>query len=223
MKNPLETNKVAGAGVKVLPVDEKGAATENNLPPQILVPSARGADGHTGLDFGSDGSREQALVDGTAPILTALDLPSLTDARLRALDRTHDMMALHSMRLVESKMDALSVVIKPAIGTELSLELHQHGDAVEARATLLRGDHQLLSEHWSDLQQRLDQRGIKLGALNCGTGSPAGDQRQFQSAQTSQEEAAQQASAFAEFAITTAGGGATARQATLHDGWESWA
>ena len=47
----------------------------------------------------------------------------LTDVRMRALDRTHDMVALHALRLVESKADVLSVMIKPAVGMELSLEL----------------------------------------------------------------------------------------------------
>jgi hypothetical protein len=133
------------------------------------------------------------------------------------------MMALHSMRLVESKLDSMSVVIKPAVGTELSLELRQRNGSVEAQATLTRGDHQFLSDHWSELQQRLEQRGVKLAALGSETSFSANGNGQFQQNQASREEAAQQASAFAEFASIGNSGGATARLAPIHDGWESWA
>ena len=222
MKNPSETNKVAGPSVKLLPVDDQGAAVENNLPSSALVAGTHSAELGTNLNLGFAGGNH-ASNEETTRVLNSLDLPSLADASLRALDRTHDMLALQTMRLVESKMDALSVVIKPAIGTEISLDLRQLGDGVEARATLVRGDHQFLSEHWSDLQERLEQRGIKLAALDYGSGLSSDDQRQFQRPQATADDAAQQASAFAEFAAAGPGGGATARMATVHDGWESWA
>ena len=223
MKNPKEENKVAGPAVKVLPVDDQTGASEKNLPPQMLVTSPHGTNDQGGnLNHGFGGGSDASSVENHARISNTFDLPTLADARMRALDRAHDMMALHSMRLVESKLDMLSVVIKPAVGVELSLDLHQNGGGVDAEATLLRGDHQFLNQHWSELQQRLEERGIKLAALNYDTGSPANDGGQHQPQQPSQEEAAQQASAFAEFAAAQQGG-ATARLATAHDGWEFWA
>jgi hypothetical protein len=224
MKNPLEKNKVAGPGVKVLPVDENGDAAENNLPPQVPVTPARETDsGSANLNFGFGFGGDQDVVRDASRVFSVFNMPSVADAQMRALDRAHDMMALHTMRLVESKLDALSVVIKPSVGTELSLELRQHAGGVEAQATLLRGDRQFLSEHWGDLQHRLEQRGIKLATLACEMESSGNDHRQFPPPQSSREEAAQQASAFAEFAAVSAAGGATARLAPVHDGWESWA
>ena len=160
MKNPQNTNKVAGADVKVLPVGENGESGEPNLPALARAAEARGTD----LNFLADGGAHAPATEH-ASAFSVVDLPSLAEARLRALDRTHDMMALHAMRLVESTSDALSVVIKPAVGTELSLELRQHGGSVEAQATLTRGDRDFLSQHWPELQQRLEQRGIKLSSL----------------------------------------------------------
>ncbi len=224
MKNPQKANKVAGPDVKVLPVSETGVAREKNLPTPLLgtpgrAMENRGAD----LNFSFSSGSGNAPVADNAPVLNAVDLPSLADARMRAVERAHDMMALHSMRLLESKSDALSVVIKPAVGTELSLELRQRNGGVEAQATLTRGDHQFLSQHWPELQQRLEQRGIKLAPLGGEANfSTAGD-GSFQQDQASREEAAQQASAFAEFASAGFAGGATARLAVAHDGWESWA
>lgn len=224
MKNPQKATKVAGPDVKVLPVGQDGDAVEKNLPTQLLVSPVRAAE-NRGSDqnftFG-DGSNHAAVTE-SAQTLNMVDLPSLADARMRALERTHDMLALHSMRLVESKSDVLSVVIKPAVGTELSLELHQHEGGVEAHATLTRGDHQFLSQHWPELQQRLELRGIKLAPLGSDAGFSTEGGGNFQRQQFSQEEEAQQASAFAEFAATSATGGATARLAAIHEGWESWA
>ena len=226
MKNPLKTNKVAGLDAKVLPVGETGDADEKNLPPQLLVTPVRSAESHSSdLSFASDNGASQTA-ENTAALKT-VDLPSLTDARMRALDRTHDMVALHTMRLVESKSDVLSVVIKPSVGTELSLELRQRADGVTAQATLTRGDREFLSQHWPELQQRLEQRGIKLSPLGSEGDFSSLDGGSFQQSQyshTDQEEAAQQASAFAEFAATSpVSGGASARLAVVHDGWESWA
>jgi hypothetical protein len=221
MKNSQNLNKVAGLDVKVLPVGETEASPENNLPPNLLLTPVRAAD-NQGADLNSAFSNGNAPVAENAPVLNAVDLPSLAEARLRALDRAHDMMALHSMRLVESNSDSLSVVIKPAVGTELSLELKQRNGGVEAQATLTRGDHQFLSQHWPELQQRLELRGIKLAPLGGEANFPAGDNGNFQRQQAAREDAAQQASAFAEFASLGNVGGATARLA-VHDGWESWA
>jgi hypothetical protein len=94
---------------------------------------------------------------------------------------------------------------------------------VEAQATLTRGDHQFLNQHWPELQQRLELRGIKLSPLGGETNFSANDNGNFQRQQASNEEMAQQASAFAEFASVGSIGGATARLAPVHDGWESWA
>jgi prepilin-type processing-associated H-X9-DG protein len=224
MKNPQKTNNVAGLAVKVLPVGENGESDEQNLPSPLLATPAGAVDNHgSDLNFAFADGHHQASAAENTPALNVLDLPSLADARMRALDRTHDMMALHTMRLVESNSDVLSVVIKPAVGTELSLELRQRAGGVEAQATLTRGDHQFLSQHWPELQQRLELRGIKLAPLGGEAGFSADGNSQFQQPQSADEEAAQQASAFAEFASASPAGGATARLAAIHDGWESWA
>jgi hypothetical protein len=223
MKNLQKTNKVAGPGVKVLPVEQNGQSGENNLPQLPAGPvraiDNRGAD----LNFAFSNGNNQAQATDHTSTVNAVDLPSLADARMRGLERTHDMMALHTMRLLESKSDTLSVVIKPSVGTELSLELHLDSDGVKAQATLTRGDHQFLSQHWPELQQRLEQRGVRLAPLGSEAGFFANNNSQFQKQQNSEDDAAQRASAFAEFAATTQTGGATARLVTVHDGWESWA
>ena len=223
MKNLQKTNKVAGSGVKVLPVEQNGQSGENNLPQLPAGPVRAIENRGTDLNFAfSNGNGQTAATEQTSA-LNAVDLPSLADAKMRGLERTHDMMVLHTMRLVESKSDTLSVVIKPAVGTELSLELHLDTDGIKAQATLTRGDHQFLNQHWPELQQKLEQRGIRLAPLGSEAGFFANDNNQSQKRQATEDDAVQQASAFAEFAATNHTGGATARLVPVHDGWESWA
>ena len=155
--------------------------------------------------------------------MNVLAQSSQTEARLNTVARAHDMVSLHALRLVESKADAMSVVLKPDGGTELSLELRQRNGVVEASAVLAAGDHQYLNQHWADLQARLELRGIKLGPLGGETNfNSGGGGNQFsQSRQSVREEDVERASAFAEFAAVT--GGASARRAPSLHGWESWA
>ena len=156
--------------------------------------------------------------------LNVVAQPALNSANLKTVEQTHELVAQHALRLVETKADSLSVVLKPDAGTELSLQLRQRNGAVEATAVLTSGDHQLLNQHWADLQSRLDLRGVKLGPLggegsfsSTNFNSNGGNQQR----QMAREEAADHASAFAEFAAVT--GGASARYAPPWQGWESWA
>ena len=222
MKKNENVNKIAGLDVKNLPGATVETSGENILPPHLAVTPVRSTENHSSdLNFSFSPSNTPAPTS-TSPV-SLLDLPSLTDARMRAVERTHDMVTLHAMRLVESKSDVLSVVLKPAVGTELSLELRQRGSQIEASAILTRGDFQFLNQHWPDLQSKLEARGIKLAPLGGETNFSA-DTGNFQQQQPEREDEALAASAFAEFAsVSRSGGGASARYASDLGGWESWA
>jgi hypothetical protein len=147
------------------------------------------------------------------------------DARLASLERTHDLVATHALRLNQSGNDSLRVVIEPGGGTRLSLELRFGSGGIEAQAQLQRGDFQFFSSHWADLQQRLEPRGIHLGALG-GSDQSGGGQERFQ--QSKQQPADEQPtrSAFAEFALDgpMADSPAARRSGTkTRAGWETWA
>jgi len=221
MKKNENTNKVAGLDAKVLPSSATELAREKNLPPHMVVAPTNTAE-NRGNDLSVTLPTEHVAATETSRAVNVVDLPALADARVRALERTQDMVTLHAMRLVESKSDSLQVTIKPAVGTELSLELRERNGTIEAHATLQRGDFPLMNQHWPELQQRLEQRGIKLGPLAGEANFLANDNGNSHQ-QAAQEEAALHASAFAEFATVGNVGGASARLATDYDGWESWA
>ena len=222
MKKNANTNKVAGLDGTVLPGDAARPARETVLPPPALPGPVRAADTNTGeTNINLTLPETCSSVDFSAAQTLAI-LPSLTDARMRNLERTHDMVALHAVRLLEAQTDTLSVVIKPGAGTELSLELRQRNGSVEAHAVLSRGDFQLMNQHWPELQQRLEQRGIKLAPLGGEAGFSTDSGGSFKQQQPSSRELeAQKASAFAEFVLAGRTLGATARLAV--GGWESWA
>ena len=220
MKKTGNANKVAGLDVKVLPGGTFDAARERVLPSLASVAPERRSENRSS-DFIPSFPVASAPLADTADAQNLISLPSLTEVRMKNVERTHDLVALHALRLVESKSDSMSVVIKPGAGTELSLELRHRNGGVEAAAILQRGDYQLLNAHWPELQQKLELRGIKLGPLGGEGNFSSTDNGSFSQRQSSREEEAQQASAFAEFTMAVNPKGATARHAS--SGWESWA
>jgi len=228
MKKAEKTNKVAevtGKTEKVLPGSAGSTGQENNLPtvePLNRIASRNGS--ATVMMVSSTQGREPSAASATDTALTSSNI----DLRSRALERTHDMVAMQAVRLVDAKMDSLSVVIKPGAGMQLSLEMRQHGDAIDARMTLQHGDFDQLKQHWPELQQRLEQRGVRLAALTGGENSTTGNGANgFQQSQRGfSNPDPLEAGAFAEFAhaspFLTPTTPATAPVRTVH-GWETWA
>jgi hypothetical protein len=227
MKKTENTNKVAGLDVQVLPGGTNDTARDTVLPPHTVVIPVRSSD-KANSDFNVPVSTPVASASTAATdssdTSSVVSLPSLTDARMRDVERTHDLVSLHALRMVDSTSNSLQMVIKPGAGTELSLELRHRNGSIEVEATLQHGDFQLMNQHWPELQQKLEQRGIKLAPLGGETNSSTPDNGNSSRQQPSPEEAAQQASAFAEFTLAMNRGGATARLApVMAGGWESWA
>ena len=180
MKNTPQTNKIAGSGEQVLPGAAVSGARNTILPGQVSVipvparneplpPTATAV-----LSLPDSSAGRTVLADN------AVAASSFSDVRSQALDRTHDLMALHATRMVSANSDSLQVVIKPDAGTQLSLELRQRGGGIEAQAVLQSGDFENLKQHWPELQQRLEERGIKLAPLTSdGNFATAGGHQGF--------------------------------------------
>jgi hypothetical protein len=123
----------------------------------------------------------------------------------------------------------MQVVIKPGSGIELSLQLRQRGDGVEAHAVLQQGDFSQMNQHWSELQQRLEQRGIRLAPLTGSENSTAfggGNEFQKQQQRQTEEQDPLAAGAFAAFAMAGAAiapSGHSAIYAGMPRGWQTWA
>jgi hypothetical protein len=133
-------------------------------------------------------------------------------------------MSLHAFRLRDSGADSLQVVIKPGTGLQLSLNLQLRGGNVEMRATLHRGDFDFLSRHWSQLQQQLESRGIRLAPLTRGDEMAGGNNHPFQNPEHSPAgKDATPAGELAEIALTSSLKPAVAPKPRTLRGWESWA
>jgi len=172
-------------------------------------------------------TRISTSVDSPAPTITAAAVAPSPSIDGRVLERTHDIVALHAMRLTDTGSDSLRVVVKPGGGIQLSLELRQSARGIEVSAELHKGDYQQLNQHWSDLQQRLEARGVRVGTLTTAENYTGNGHQQFnQSKQQSSNQDSLQAGAFAEFALAgsmTEAPGARAARATAYRGWETWA
>ncbi len=147
------------------------------------------------------------------------------DAQLLTLEKTHDLITTHALRLSHSQNDTMRVVIEPGSGTRLSLELRFTNGGIEAQAQLHRGDFDFLSNHWAELQQRLQPQGVSLGALEYSTGSGP-DQRSSQDKSNFTGEESPQRGARAELGLERDQPESRSKVKSLirqYAGWESWA
>jgi hypothetical protein len=189
-----------------------GGAPHGNVLPTEVVQTASSASASTSFSSGTSAVNASAT-DGVAAL-------SLSDNKLQAMERTHDLVAAHAMRLDNVASNTLTVVIKPGGGTQLSLELRQHGDGIEAQAALQQGDFHHLNQNWPELQQRLEQRGIRLAPLvDDGTGANSGG-RQFQQPSKQPGEILSAPGFGKTQTVTLAQATVRAKAGT---GWETWA
>jgi hypothetical protein len=164
----------------------------------------------------------------SAPEMTsttaAAALEGLATTSARSLERTQDLMSLHALQLRASGADSLQVVIKPGPGMQLSLNLQMREGNVEMSATAPRGDFDALNRHWSELQQQLETRGVRLGSLTCSDQPASGDSHSFQQPQRQQaDDNTPPAPAFADFALLGSMSLAPTIKTLSQRGWESWA
>lgn len=204
--------------------DKSAYSTGKFLPGEVSV-VARGSDFPSGaIQTSSTAFADPSNPDNSsatnASALDRIESFSPTDLQLQALERTHELVASHAMRLENADRDTLTVVLKPGAGTQISLELRQNSDGIQAQAALQQGDYQHLNQNWSDLQQRLDQRGIRLGPLldQGSFGNGGNEQSKSQSNQPTESLAG------SEFAgVRTSAKMNSAVRAKAAAGWETWA
>ncbi|HEX7653668.1 MAG TPA: hypothetical protein VF607_09185, partial [Verrucomicrobiae bacterium] len=154
MKKSENMNKVAGTEEQVLPVGNIGTAPKavsTGRSASIPVQNLDAASQPINLPISSGdltGSK-------SADTATSINLSSLNEIRQRDVEQTHEMIALHAIRVVQTKADSLQVVLRPDGGTELALDVRHRNGTVEAQATLQNGDYELMNRHWAELQQKL--------------------------------------------------------------------
>jgi hypothetical protein len=142
----------------------------------------------------------------------------------RAVERTQDLMALHAFRLRDSGQDSMQVVIKPSPDLHLALNLQIRDGQMEVSAHLQRGDYEFLNRHWTDLQQQLEARGVRLAPLSNNESTASNGNFSQHSGRQSSEEKAAKTGAFAEFALASVlAPKRPLKFASVPQGWESWA
>ena len=219
MKKAPKVPKTAESPLQNLPSEGAETAAQDRAK-AVQVPTASSSEMEKLVAMTSADSHSSRLETPASGMAMA---PAANETRLVALERTHDLVAMHALRLSQSGKDSLSVVLEPGDGTRLSLELRFGNNGIEAQALLHRGDFQFLSRHWSELQQRLEPRGVHLGDLGCSDQSSNGQSR-FQTREPADEQSTR--SAFAEFALNgpmTDSPAARRGRVKTHAGWETWA
>jgi hypothetical protein len=225
MKKADKMQKVAGSVEQDLP---GYSATGSEELPKGQKISEKGA---------SQGEKaESAVIELPTRVSTSVNPPSATittdgvapssTIETRVLERTHDIVALHAMRLTDTGAQSLHVVVKPGNGIQISLELRQSARGIEVSASLHKGDYDQLNQHWPDLQERLEARGVRVSTLTPSENYTGTGQHFHQSKQQSSQQESLHAGAFAEFALAgsmTEAPAARAARASAYRGWETWA
>ncbi len=169
---------------KAADMQQYSGSKEQQLPgnsvPSAALATAQGLDNHSNA----------SVTDAVGPaLLAASGMPALSRAETsateavvtappvgasRSLERTHDLVSLHALRLRDSSEDSLRVMIRPGPGMQLSLDLQMRDGGVEVHALLNRGDYEFLNSHWAELQHQLEPRGVRLSALSHSESSASG-------------------------------------------------
>ena len=224
MKKAEKTQKVAGSAEQDLPGN---AAKGSEELPKGQKSSEKAASHGEKMDSTIElPTRVSTSVNSPSATITSAAPAASTSLDSRVLERTHDIVALHAMRLTDTGVDTLHVVVKPGAGVQISLELRQSARGIEVSASLHKGDYDQLSQHWPDLQQRLEARGVRVGSLTPSENYTGTGRHFHQSKKQSSQQESLQAGAFAEFALAgsmTEAPGTRAARASAHRGWETWA
>jgi hypothetical protein len=233
MKKAEKMTNIAGPAEQDLPGNAATGSEELPTGQKLSVKASALGNSKSESATGTEttaASRFSPSIESAAPVITTVAVAPVveTDSRVRVLERTHDIVALHAMRLSETGSDSLHVVVKPGDGIQLSLELRKSQDGIEVHASLHKGDFEHLRQYWPELQQRMESRGVRVGTLTTSENFTSTSQQQFQ--QSKQQQSSNQdpmhAGAFAEFALAGSMSEAPATRAaraTAYRGWETWA
>jgi len=223
MQNPEQTTELTGSAEQNLPGQLPARAAVAARAGSSVVATARVDNEKVAAMTSTDANGQFVKAAPESEFSTsAATLP------LRTVDRTQDLIALHGFRLRDSGRESLQVVIKPDPNLHLALNVQMRDGAIEVTAQLQRGDHELLNRYWSELQQQLESRGVRLAALtpgdsnsSSGTANNSGFSQQSKQRHTDEEPT--RTGAFAEFALQNVLVPRKAAKLAIARGWESWA
>jgi len=220
VNNKTEQQDEFAAPEKEVPHDERLAMNNG-----VGVSHATHPDRYDPL-FKAEVLHTQPVASSSSAVNDAALVTATADPRISTVERTHDLVAIHAMRLHDANEESLRILLKPGGGLELSLELRRREGAIEARAAMQSGDFDHLNRHWPDLQQRLESRGIRLAPLTCAdqflNSNMNGSQQQPNRAFKDDASVSEIFPAF-NFASTSATTAAPHAARATVQGWESWA
>ena len=173
MELPADHRAVSARVAGDEPVEDSSpAVTPKSFAEQaeILPSSSRG-----------DDRLPPALDERSVPAPELLSEPvqrAPSGTRIDSVERTVEAIAAHAVQIRHQGGDSLSMVVRPDEKTELRIDLRLNDGQVEAQVFLNHGDRESFAGQWSDLQDRLQQHGIRLSPLEDRAASVGFDQSQ---------------------------------------------
>jgi hypothetical protein len=171
MKNNGQENQIAGARVQNVPVSGR----DGNVSPNIVATGGAGAsrtgeavretEKRFGTSVGEAVSMAIGGLRGGAGSHFASELPPLSTGPLKTSEQLVLSLTREVMQFKNFKSDSMAVVLKPDKNTEIFLHLAMRNGAVEVQARFDRGDFSSVNSQWAQLQQTMQQQGVKLSSL----------------------------------------------------------
>ena len=219
MNKMAETSQSPGLTEQNLPVSSPTVAGEE-LP--VAEKRAFSTRAESPVSPASAAGQPVSKPDASALVDQAAQPAALSTA---TVERTVQLIAQNAVHLREVGTDSLQVVIKPGGDVQLSLELQQRDGTVQVQATLQNGDFHFLKQHWSELQQQLEAKGVRLSSLATEEHANNGDSQFHQKPSARRDEDATPATGSGSLAFATALAAPEIKTpaARSNRGWESWA
>ncbi|GEM_PF-2504022 len=171
MKNSGQENQIAGMRVQNVP----GSGRDGNGSPNIVAgggaslsrtgEAVRETDKRFGTSVGEVVSMAFGGLRGGAGSHSTSELPPLSTGSLKTSEQLILSLTREVMQFKNFKSDSMAVVLKPDKNTEIFLHLAMRNGAVEVQARFDRGDFAAVNSQWAQLQQTMQQQGVKLGSL----------------------------------------------------------
>lgn len=172
MKNNGQENQIAGARVQNMPVSGR----DGGLSPNIATVSndavrTAGMVRETERRFGASVGEAVSMAMGGQRAGTGVgaqsvsELPAMSSIPLKTSEQLVLSLTREVIQFKSFKSESMAVVLKPDKGTEIFLHLAMRNGSVEVQARIDRGDFASMNSQWAQLQQTMQQQGVKLGSL----------------------------------------------------------
>jgi len=161
MKNSTQKNQIAGSREQILPGSGNDALSASSTPESVVQREQSGRLSSHGeaVSMAMGSGRATGSVQGSG------ELPPLSGTPLKVSEQLLLTLNREVMQFKSIRAESMAVVLKPDTHTEIFLHLSMRNGGIDVQARFDRGDFSALNSQWTQLQQTMQQQGVRLSSL----------------------------------------------------------